>query len=133
MIIIDISNIKEMVNDIYLSEFFEAASIDDILKNYDWLERWEERKSHFLRNSYADFDVMETVFRNSNDIEFLTWNNSRFGNINNIIEMFDEFYIDKTLDKTKVWESINAPATPEHLYLFMFKSIPDDMDKKNLL
>lgn len=133
MIIIDISILKEMINDVFLAEYYEAASIDELLENKDWKELWEERKSQFLRNKYADFDVVETIFRNSNDFEFLTWNNSRFGNINNIKEIFDELYIDKTLDRNGIWQKINLPQKPEHLYLLVFKPIPENLDKKNLI
>lgn len=135
MLVINFETIKEKINDFYIRNYFVAKDLNDLLQNNNWFDVWETREVKYQNKKYADFDVLDYVFQQDIEkLQYLTWNNSNFGKINDFMEFFADFYVSSNIDRKKMLEEIDAGKQNEGtLYLFEFSKITSKQNKKKMI
>ena len=135
MLVINFETIKEKINDFYISNYYVAKNLNDMLQNNNWFEVWETREVKYQNKVYADFDVLDYVFQyDSEKLQYLTWNNSNFGKIKHFLEFFSDFYVCSNIDRNIMLEEINkSKQNNETLFLFEYSKITSKQNKQNMI
>lgn len=135
MLIINFETIKEKINDYYISKYYIADNLEQMLVKNNWAKIWMSRKIKYANELYADFDLLDYVFQNDAEkLQYATWVDSNFGKIDDFIEFSNDFYVDRKIDRYEMMQEIeNAKENEASIFIFEFEEIREKHKKEEMI